>query len=149
MGLFFLLVIAIEDFIIPTAIKEVESFQGLSDTIGNDRTAFERNGSQVFLQVIARPRTMGRSANLTASRRYPVDMSRGDTVVRAGQCGVWQMLFRFAIAFGRYAVLVCKPLVPPFMKRASSTSVSSADRLGCGALMERRMWAPLQGVWHP
>lgn len=106
MGLFFLLVIAIGDLIIPTAIKEVESFHGLSDTIGNDRTVLERKGSQAFLQVIARPRTMGRSANLATSRCYPVDMPRGDTVVRTGQCGVQQMLFRFAIAFGRYATLV-------------------------------------------
>lgn len=98
--------IVIEDFIIPTAIKGVESFHGLSDTIGNDCTVLERNGSQAFLQVIAQPHTMRRIANLATSRRYPVDMPRGDTVVRTGQCGVQQMLFRFAIAFGRYATLV-------------------------------------------
>lgn len=63
MRLLFLLVVAVQGFIITATIKDVEDFHGLSNAIGNDRAALERNGSQTFLQVITRPSTMRCIAN--------------------------------------------------------------------------------------
>ena len=76
--------ITINSLIITATIKDIQDFNGLFDPIGNDGTALKRHGSQTFYQVVTRPTAMWRIPNLAASRRYPADKLRSDTVALTG-----------------------------------------------------------------